>query len=217
MIIFNLKTYTESTGKNARDIVAMLESLIVEGTVPTEKFSVAPSVLDIVPLRKEFRKINLISQNVTNLDPGSNTGWMTPENLLENEISFSIYNHSENRSFGDSFVEDIKEIQNKGVSLVVCVENLEEAKAALEANAFGIAYEPKELIGSGVSVTTKEDVVRDFVKLVDGKAMPFIGAGVSTGDDVRKCMELGAKGVLLASAFVKATDKKAKAIELLSI
>lgn len=216
MIIFNLKTYSESTGKNARNIVAMLESLIVEGLVPAEKFTVAPSVLDIVPLRKEFRKINLISQNVTNLDPGSNTGWMTPENLLENEISFSIYNHSENRSFGDSFVEDIKEIQNKGVSLVVCVENLEEAELALEANAFGIAYEPKELIGSGVSVTTKEDVVRDFVKLVDGNAMPFIGAGVSTGDDVKKCMELGAKGVLLASAFVKATDKRAKAIELLS-
>lgn len=216
MIIFNLKTFPESTGDNARNIVSMLESLIVEGTIQAEKFSVAPSVLDIVSLRKEFRRINLISQNVVKEDSDSSNQWMTPENLIENEISFSIYNHSENRSFGASFVEDIKEIQNKGVSLVVCVENLEEATAALEAKAFGVAYEPRDLIGSGVSVSTREDVVREFVRLVDGKAMPFIGAGVTTGDDVLKCMELGAKGVLLASAFVKATDKKAKAIELLS-
>jgi triosephosphate isomerase len=216
MIIFNLKTYPESTGKHAEDIVRMFESLINEGEVQTEKFSIAPSILDLSNLRKQFRKVNLMSQNVTKKNPGSTTGWPTPENLIDQEVTFSLYNHSEIRSFSDTFVEDIKDIQSRGISLVVCVENIDEAKLALEANAFGIAYEPKELIGSGISVTTKPEEVTKFIDLVQGKTMPFIGAGVTTGDDVKKCMELGAKGVLLASAFVKAEDQRAKALELLS-
>jgi thiazole synthase ThiGH ThiG subunit len=35
-----------------------------------------------------------------------------------------------------------------------------------------------------------------------------VGAGVSTPGDVKKSFELGAEGVLLASAFVKAPDPK---------
>jgi len=44
----------------------------------------------------------------------------------------------------------------------------------------------------------------------------IIGAGVSSGDDIKVGLEFGAEGFILASAFVKATDKKAKAIELAS-
>jgi triosephosphate isomerase len=214
MIIFNLKTYPESTGKHAVDIVQMFENLITEGLVPVEKFTIAPSIVDLAALRKQFRKVNLMSQDVSVSESGP-TGAVTPENLILDEITFSLYNHSETRSFGDTFVEDIKSIQSRGISLVVCVENLEEAKLALEANAFGIAYEPKELIGSGISVSTRPEEVKKFIQLVDGKTMPFIGAGVSTGEDVKKCLDLGAKGVLLASALVKAENKKEKALELL--
>ncbi len=217
MIIFNLKTYAESTGKNAQNIVEMLENLTSEGKVAGDKFTVAPSVLDIGHLRKQFRNINIMSQNVSAKSPGSNTGWITPENLLGNEITFSLYNHSENRVLGSSFVEDIRNIQSRGIKLIVCVENLDEAALALEAEAFGIAYEPKELIGSGVSVTTKPDEVIAFLNLVKGRTMPFVGAGVSTGEDVLKCKELGAEGIILASAFVKAQDKEAKALELLNV
>ena len=38
--------------------------------------------------------------------------------------------------------------------------------------------------------------------------MPIVGAGVSNETDVAKCAELGAQGVLLASAYVKAKDPK---------
>lgn len=215
MIIFNLKRHPESTGKNAVDIVQMFENLILEGKVSTEKFTVAPSILDIASLRKQFRKVNLMSQDVSVSVSESPTGASTPEKLVLDGITFSLYNHSETRSFSDSFVEDIRSIQSRGVSLVVCVENLEEAKLALEANAFGIAYEPKELIGSGVSVSTRPEEVTEFINLVQDKSMAIIGAGVSTGDDVRECMNLGAKGAILSSALVKAENKQAKALELL--
>lgn len=217
MIIFNLKTYSESTGKNADLIVQMFETMIMEGKISAEKFTIAASVLDLGHLRKQYRNVNLMSQNVSTKAAGSTTGWITPENLIDNEISFSLYNHSENRVFGPTFVDDIKSIQYRGMNLVVCVENIEEAKLALEAGAFGIAYEPEALIGSGISVSTKQDEVLAFLDVVKGKAMAFIGAGVTTGEDVAKCKELGAEGIILASAFVKADDREAKAIELLSV
>ncbi len=217
MIIFNLKTYSESTGKNADSIVQMFETMVMEGKITAEKFTIAPSVLDLGHLRKQYRSVNLMSQNVSTKAPGSVTGWITPENLIENEISFSLYNHSENRVFGPTFVDDIKSIQWRGINLVVCVENIEEAKLALEAGAFGIAYEPEELIGSGISVTTRPEEVVAFLEVVKGKTMAFVGAGVTTAEDVAKCKELGAEGIILASAFVKADDREAKAIELLGV
>jgi len=41
------------------------------------------------------------------------------------------------------------------------------------------------------------------------KTPVLCGAGVSNASDVKKAVELGAKGVLLASAYVKAKDPKA--------
>jgi triosephosphate isomerase len=43
------------------------------------------------------------------------------------------------------------------------------------------------------------------------------GAGVSSKEDVKKALELGAQGVLLASAFVKAPDPKAFLSELAGV
>ena len=40
------------------------------------------------------------------------------------------------------------------------------------------------------------------------------GAGISTGDDVARAIELGAEGVLLASAYVKAKDPKLVLIDM---
>ena len=74
-----------------------------------------------------------------------------------------------------------------------------------------IAVEPPELIGRGVSVSTaKPEMVSGAVEAVAKvNATPVLcGAGVSNGKDVRKAVELGAAGVLLASAFVKSADPK---------
>ncbi|MEP7103593.1 MAG: triose-phosphate isomerase [Candidatus Dojkabacteria bacterium] len=214
MVILNFKTYPESTGSNALKLLDAVVKFSQTNPELASKVTCAPSILDLVYVRKTYRTINIMSQFVDNKNPGSSTGWTTPENLLEQEINFSLYNHSEHRVWSDSIVEDIKAIQAKGIKLVVCCENVEEAKKVLEAEPFGIAYEPKDLIGSGVSVTTRPDAVKEFIEVTKGKTMVFIGAGVSTGEDVVKSLELGAEGVLLASAFVKADNHLAKIEEL---
>lgn len=214
MVILNFKTYPEATNENTAKLLDAVAKFAETNPELAQKVTCAPSMLDLVHARKTYRTINIMSQHVDNKNPGSTTGWTTPENLTGQEITFSLYNHSEHRVWSDSIVEDIKAIQAKGIKLVVCCENVEEAKKALEAEPFGIAYEPKDLIGSGVSVTTRPEAVKEFIEATKGKTMVFIGAGVSTKEDVAKSLELGAEGVLLASAFVKAENHVAKVKEL---
>lgn len=214
MLILNFKTYTEATGDNAAKLLDAIVKLGETNPELVQKIVSAPSMLDLVHEKSTHSSLNIIAQHVDNKSAGSTTGWTTPENLLAHGISTSLYNHSEHRVWSDSIVEDIKAIQAKGVQLVVCCENVEEATKLLEAQPFGLAFEPKDLIGSGVSVTTRPEAVSAFIAATKGKTKVFIGAGVSTKEDVTKSLELGADGVLLASAFVKATDHVAKAKEL---
>ena len=52
------------------------------------------------------------------------------------------------------------------------------------------------------------------VRKVDPNVKVLCGAGVKTGKDIRKALELGAHGVLLASGVVKAKDKRATLMDL---
>jgi triosephosphate isomerase len=75
-----------------------------------------------------------------------------------------------------------------------------------------LAIEPPELIGGSVSVTTADPgIVKgtvNEVKKANKKIKVLCGAGIKKGDDVKKAIELGTDGVLLASGVVKATDKE---------
>ena len=79
--------------------------------------------------------------------------------------------------------------------------------------------EPPELIGGDISVTTANPgIVSGTVKAVakvDPKVAVLCGAGVKTGDDVKTAIDLGAKGVLLASGVVKAKDPEAVVRDLI--
>ncbi|MEF8848545.1 MAG: triose-phosphate isomerase, partial [Candidatus Thermoplasmatota archaeon] len=84
-----------------------------------------------------------------------------------------------------------------------------------------VAVEPPELIGGDVSVTSADpDIVSgtvEAVKKVNSDVGVLCGAGVKTGDDVSKAIELGAEGVLLASGIVKADDKEKVIRDLASV
>lgn len=90
------------------------------------------------------------------------------------------------------------------------------AAAALEPTA--VAVEPPELIGTGKAVSReKPDVIVKTVELVKrvNPSIPVItGAGIESYEDVKRAVELGTQGVLVASAIVKARDWRQKIMEL---
>jgi len=78
--------------------------------------------------------------------------------------------------------------------------------------------EPPELIGSGIAVSkAKPELIERTVSAArkagyGGRIL--CGAGIVSGEDVAKAVELGADGVLVASSVVKAADWESKVREL---
>jgi triosephosphate isomerase len=93
---------------------------------------------------------------------------------------------------------------------VCCAPKPAEAKSIARFNPDFIAIEPPELIGSGISVSAaKPEVVTNSIKqvrLVNRRVKVLCGAGVTNGGDVKKALELGTRGILVASGVVKAKN-----------
>ena len=92
----------------------------------------------------------------------------------------------------------------------MCTNNIDVSMACSLLNPDYIAIEPPELIGGDISVTSASpEIVENSVKnikKINPKVKVLCGAGVKTGKDVKKALELGTEGVLLASGVVKAEN-----------
>ena len=107
------------------------------------------------------------------------------------------------------------ELMTHGKKVGICAATVQEA---IEVSTFGsdfVAFEPPSLIGSkdkSVSSERPQDVAMVAQKLVPQRV--FIGAGIHSGEDVRVGLELGARGFLVATDVVKATDPEKELREL---
>lgn len=93
-----------------------------------------------------------------------------------------------------------------GLRTVICTTNAPPTTVAGAAlNPDYVAIEPPELIGSGIPVSKADpDIVSSSVKAVTkiNQAVKVLcGAGISKGEDLKTALDLGSKGVLLASGF----------------
>ncbi|MCD6502806.1 MAG: triose-phosphate isomerase, partial [Euryarchaeota archaeon] len=84
-----------------------------------------------------------------------------------------------------------------------------------------IAIEPPELIGGDVSVTSaKPEIITrvvEGVSRINKNVRILTGAGIKHKEDVKKAVDLGTDGVLLASGYIKAKDPKKFLTELVSL
>jgi len=216
MICLNLKVYKESIGLNGVKILEQVSKYVADNPESKEKFCVAPSMLQLASLSKNFPNVTMAAQHSDSLPLGAGTGMVPAEEIFDLGVRYTVLNHSEHRVYNEKINDNIFYMQSIGLKVIVCCESIQEAEELLTAKPYAIAYETKELIGSGKSVATENpEIVTDFVKLVKGKSKAFIGAGISTGEDIKKGLELGAEGFILASAFVKATDQYAKLDEFI--
>jgi len=104
----------------------------------------------------------------------------------------------------------VKKCRKFGLTSIVCTNNIDVSMACSLLNPDYIAIEPPELIGGDISVTSASpEIVENSVKnikKINPKVKVLCGAGVKTGKDVKKALELGTEGVLLASGVVKAEN-----------
>jgi triosephosphate isomerase len=206
-IIINLKAYKECVGKNALKIAKDAEKVYKETGV---LIGVAPQFTDI-RLISENTEIPVFAQHVDPVE-GKYTGHILPESVKEAGAFGTLLNHSEKQMKLSDLEKAINICKELKLITVVCANNLNVAKSIDVLSPDSIAIEPPELIGTGISVSkAKPEIIKSATVL---KTKLYIGAGISSKEDVERAIELGAYGVLLASAVTKSKDPYEKILEL---
>ncbi len=211
-IILNLKTYPESTGEAGERLCAIAEKVAAGAPKGVEVIACPQSPL----LQKscwQLKHGKVFAQGCEAAKLGQSTGAVTPEAVKAAGCAGTLVNHSERRVSAAEVKEVIARAGKVGLNVCACAASVEEGVALSAFSPWAVAVEPPELIGSGISVSTSrpELVSRSVEKIraANSKCLVLVGAGISTAGDVAKSVELGADGVLLASAFVKAKDPQA--------
>ncbi len=199
-VIVNLKHYANSSGPNAETFLNSLKTLSVPAGCNVI-FALNPIDLRIA---RDYPELTFISQHVDAVSYGAHTGHFSMESLKGLGINGSIINHSERRLDPDTVRNAI--VRSKGLDfrITVCCESLEEVKRFSSLEPYSIAYEPPELIGGNVSVTTsRPEIIKEAAEICHNEYVKLlVGAGIKNRNDVTKSIELGADGVLLASGVV---------------
>jgi len=215
-IIVNLKTYQQGFGKKGLELIKDLEkaSSGYKGQV-----AVAAATVDI-KFFSERGSLPVFAQHIDPVGYGAFTGHVLPEAIKEAGAVGTLINHSERRLTIADIGAAVSRCREVGLISCVCTNNVDTSAAVAALGPDFLAVEPPELIGGNVSVSSaKPEIVSmsvSRVRKVNDKVKVLCGAGVKNGNDVRKSIDLGTSGVLLASGVVTAKDVLAVMKDLLA-
>lgn len=209
-IIVNFKTYESATGNKALELAKIHEKVASETGL---SFGVCVQASDVYRIAHEV-SIPVFAQHIDPVTYGSATGHILPESMKAAGAFGTLLNHSERQIDEETLKKSIERAKEVGLFTVVCANTPEMGHKIAGFNPDLIAVEPPELIGGDISVSNAQPEV--IIKAVDliGKGKVLVGAGVKTGEDTKKAIELGASGVLLASGVTKAQDPYAVLMDL---
>ncbi len=205
MFVINCKNYEEISGDKIIKFVKIAEKVSKKYKV---RIAIAPPQHLIGLVANS--SIPILAQHIDDSKVGSTTGFVIPELLKKSKVSGSLINHSEHRISSKEIVKLVSKLKKLKMISVLCVKNVSEARKYAKLNPNYIAIEPPELIGSGKAVSKEKPglIIKaaDAVKSAKNNTKLLCGAGIVSGEDVVKAVELGSKGILVASGIIKAKD-----------
>jgi len=205
MFIINCKNYEEISGDKIKKFIKIAEQVSKKYKI---KIAISPPQHLIGLVANS--SIIILAQHIDDSKIGSTTGYIIPELLKKSKVKGSLINHSEHRISSKEIEKLVSKLKELKMISIVCVKDVTEVKKYLKINPDFIAIEPPELIGSGKAISTeKPDLIQKAAKIVNdskNKTKLLCGAGIVSGEDVAKSIELGSKGILVASGIVKAKN-----------
>ncbi|MFW6109923.1 MAG: triose-phosphate isomerase [Patescibacteria group bacterium] len=211
MIIVNFKNYKQSLGEAGVELAKELEETAAD-------FSDVEVVLTVSPV-EIFRissavDLPVYSQHVDPFEAEQTTGFVTCEAVKAAGAEGSLINHSEHPLSADMVEAAAERCKDQDLKTVVCTDS---PLMVMQLVTFAdvIAYEPPELIGGDVSVTSSEPEIIKEVASAAGNVPLLAGAGVCSEEDVSTALELDAGGVLVSSAIVTSNEPGEALEELL--
>ena len=173
----------------------------------SKRIIISPQFTDIYRIAAEATPYTPVFAQHIDDGIGKFTGSVSPLAVKEAGAIGTLLNHSERRLTIEEVGKRIMAAKAHGLMSLCFADSIEES---LKIATFGpemIAYEPPELVGTGISVSTaKPSHIADFVSKVSPDIRRLVGAGISNAGDVQKSLELGADGWGVSSAFTKSKD-----------
>jgi len=213
-LVVNFKNYPEILGAGSVRLAQAVQR--VSDSVGVEAIVAPPPPM--LALVASSTRVKVYSQTVGSKSGDKTTGEILPEAVKAAGASGTILNHSESRRPPSELRALLPRLAGMGMGVCLCSQTAGEAARLAALKPKYLAIEPPELIGSGIAVSkARPELVQRTVAAVrrvgyEGEIL--CGAGIVSGEDVTKAVELGVDGVLVASSVVKAADWESKVNEL---
>ena len=205
MFIINCKNYNEISGEKINRLALIAEKISKKYKI---QIALAPPHHLLASIKKS--KLLVFAQHLDDAKVGSTTGYMIPELVKKSKVSGALINHSEHRISPKEITNIVKRLKKLKMKTVVCVKNVREAEKYAKLNPTYIAIEPPELLGTGRAISTERPglITKSLsaVKKARNSTKLLCGAGIVTSEDVKRAMELGSRGILVASGIVKSRN-----------
>jgi len=217
-VFINFKTYPQGTGREAIELAKILRQ--AQDKFASVKIIPVVQTVDVFRIRQAV-DIPVWVQHVDWQPQGQYTGWVNLEAVSEAGAEGTLLNHSEHPIPQGTIKQILSKIQNskfktQNFEVMVCCKTLGQMERLVKLKPDFVGYEISELIGGEVSITdSNPKAIKHAVELC-GKIPLIVGAGVHQAEDLKKAMDLGAKGVLVSSAVVLAENPRQKLEDLIS-
>ena len=215
LVVVNFKTYQTAHGASAESLARAMSSIETEASMIA-----VVSAFDLSAVVSAAPDLEVWCQHLDPVGFGSNTGWLHPATAIERGASGTLVNHAEHKVSLEHVAMLLEQVP-EGFEVCACAADVKEAIALAALGPDFVAVEPPELIGGDVSVTSADPEIVSgtarAVRDVSASVGILCGAGVKSGSDVSKAIELGTSGVLLASGVTKSADPVASLKDLISM
>ena len=205
MFIINCKNYNEIAGEKINKLAAIAEKISKKHKI---QIAIAPPHHQLSLIKKS--KLLVFAQHLDDVKIGSTTGFMVPEIVKKSKVNGALINHSEHRIRPNEIRNLVKRLKKLKMKTIVCVKNVSEAEKYARLNPTYIAIEPPELIGTGRAISNErpELITKSLlaIKKARNSTKLLCGAGIVTTEDVKRAIELGSRGILVASGIVKSKN-----------
>jgi len=195
VFIINFKTYKK--GKDVLKLAKIAEKVDKKIIVGVQ----APYISEV----SSKTRLSVYAEHVDPFKPGRDTGFILPEDVKAAGAVGTFLNHSEHKLKFRVLKKTMKRCAQVGLKTAVFASSLKEAKKIEKLKPGYLIYEPPELVGGKISVSTsRPDVIKKISKSLK---MPFlVGAGIKTRKDVETSVKLGASGIAVASGITKSKN-----------
>lgn len=209
MIVLSLKTYKQASGQKAISLCQKIKKVVKDTNVPIIP---AAQSFDLYRIKKEVG-IEVWAQHLDPIDPDRHFGWLSPYSAKLAGASGVVINHLEHEIPFKTIKATVVKCQQYQLKTLVIVDTLDLAKKVVTLKPNYLAYENADLIGGNVSMVDSDaEGIKKVVKI--SSAPVLVGAGISTQEHIKKTLNLGAKGAILASGVILADDQEKALMDL---